>query len=226
MIQHIRQSLSRKLSLGIFLMAMPILLLSLGILYEQSKNMVKREAVEHAGTVLNTTLQRISRFMNIVETATDVNDWEVTENLVPDSLLAYSRYIVTINGHVDGCSISTEPNTFPKFGRHFSAYTVRETDTITTVIEDEYEYFEKIWYKTPRMLGKPSWVVYFDESDSLSLTLDGMIASYSKPLYKQIRTEGGKERKEFVGVISTDLSLVRLSKVIMSIDSLLPYPDS
>ena len=226
MIQHIRQSLSRKLSLGIFLMAMPILLLSLGILYEQSKNRVKREAVEHAGTVLNTTLQRISRFMNIVETATDVNDWEVTENLVPDSLLAYSRYIVTINGHVDGCSISTEPNTFPKFGRHFSAYTVRETDTITTVIEDEYEYFEKIWYKTPRMLGKPSWVVYFDESDSLSLTLDGMIASYSKPLYKQIRTEGGKERKEFVGVISTDLSLVRLSKVIMSIDSLLPYPDS
>ena len=144
MIQHIRQSLSRKLSLGIFLMAMPILLLSLGILYEQSKNMVKREAVEHAGTVLNTTLQRISRFMNIVETATDVNDWEVTENLVPDSLLAYSRYIVTLNGHVDGCSISTEPNTFPKFGRHFSAYTVRETDTITTVIEDEYEYFEKI----------------------------------------------------------------------------------
>ena len=226
MIQHIRQSLSRKLSLGIFLMAMPILLLSLGILYEQSKNMVKREAVEHAGTVLNTTLQRISRFMNIVETATDVNDWEVTENLVPDSLLAYSRYIVTINGHVDGCSISTEPNTFPKFGRHFSAYTVRETDTITTVIEDEYEYFEKIWYKTPRMLGKPSWVVYFDESDSLSLTLDGMIASYSKPLYKQIRTEGGTERKECVGVISTDLSLVRLSKVIMSIDSLLPYPDS
>ena len=226
MIQHIRQSLSRKLSLGIFLMAMPILLLSLGILYEQSKNMVKREAVEHAGTVLNTTLQRISRFMNIVETATDVNDWEVTENFVPDSLLAYSRYIVTLNGHVDGCSISTEPNTFPKFGRHFSAYTVRETDTITTVIEDEYEYFEKIWYKTPRMLGKPSWVVYFDESDSLSLTLDGMIASYSKPLYKQIRTEGGKERKEFVGVISTDLSLVRLSKVIMSIDSLLPYPDS
>ena len=226
MIQHIRQSLSRKLSLGIFLMAMPILLLSLGILYEQSKNMVKREAVEHAGSVLNTTLQRISRFMNIVETATDVNDWEVTENLVPDSLLAYSRYIVTLNGHVDGCSISTEPNTFPKFGRHFSAYTVRETDTITTVIEDEYEYFEKIWYKTPRMLGKPSWVVYFDESDSLSLTLDGMIASYSKPLYKQIRTEGGKERKEFVGVISTDLSLVRLSKVIMSIDSLLPYPDS
>lgn len=225
-IQHIRQSLSRKLGLGIFLMAMPILMLSLGILFEQSRNMVKREAEEHANSVLNTTMQRISRFMNVVETATDVNDWEVTENLDPDSLLAYSRYIVTLNGHVDGCSISTEPNTFPKFGRHFSAYTVRETDTITTVIEEEYEYFDKIWYKTPHMQGKPCWVVYYDESDSLALTLDGMIASYSKPLYKKKRNEVGRVRKEFVGVISTDLSLMRLSKVITSTDSLLPYPNS
>ena len=225
-LQHIRQSLSRKLSLGIFLMAMPITLLSLGILFEQSRSIVKKEAVEHANSVLNTTMQRISRFMNIVETATDVNDWEVTENLEPDSLLAYSRFIVMLNGHIDGCSISTEPNTFPKFGRHFSAYTVRETDTITTVIEEEYEYFDKIWYKTPHMLGKPCWVVYYDESDSLALTLDGMIASYSKPLYKEARSENGKERKNFVGVISTDLSLMRLSKVITSTDSLLPYPDS
>ena len=220
-IQHIRQSLSWKLSLGILLMAVPIFLLSLGILFEQSRNMVKREAMEHANSVLNTTMQRLNRFMNIVETATDVNDWEVLENLQPDSLLSYSRYIVMLNSHIDGCSISTEPDMFPQYGRHFSAYTVRETDTVTTVVEEEYDYFEKVWYKTPQQLGKPCWVVYYDESDSLSLTLDGMIASYSKPLYKGT---GGSKR--FVGVISTDLSLTRLSKVITSTDSLLPYPDS
>ena len=218
MIQHIRQSLSWKLSLGILLMAVPIFLLSLGILYEESRNMVKREAVEHANSVLNTTMQRLNRFMNIVETATDVNDWEVVENLQPDSLLSYSRYIVMLNSHIDGCSISTEPDMFPQYGRHFSAYTVRETDTVTTVVEEAYDYFEKVWYKTPQQLGKPCWVVYYDESDSLSLTLDGMIASYSKPLFK--------ESKRFVGVISTDLSLTRLSKIITSTDSLLPYPDS
>ena len=90
-----------------------------------------------------------------METATNINDWEVIKNLQPDSLLAYSRYIVMLNSEIDGCSISTEPNTFPKFGRYFSAYTVKEPDTITTVIEKEYEYFEKIWYKTPHLLGKP-----------------------------------------------------------------------
>ena len=226
MIQYIRQSLSWKLSLGILLMAVPIFVLSVGVLFTQSRAMVKREAVEHANSVLNTTMHRLCRFMNIVETATDVNDWEVTEYLEPDSLLAFSRNIVMLNGHIDGCSISAEPYTFPKYGRYFSAYTVREPDTVTTVVEEEYEYFEKVWYKTPHMLGKPCWVVYYDESDSLALTLDGMIASYSKPLYKERRSEGTKKRKEFVGVISTDLSLTRLSKVVLSIDSLLPYPDS
>ena len=224
-VRHIRQSLSWKLSLGILLMAIPIFALSLGILFSQSRNNVKKEAMKHASGVLNTTMQRIVRYMEIVETATDINDWEVTEHMDPDSILSYSRYIVSLNGHIDGCSISMEPNTFPKYGRYFSAYTVRERkqtdasagveDTVTTVIEEEYEYFEKKWYKTPHLLGKPCWVVYFDESDSLALTIDGMLASYSKPLYNA--------DKQFVGIISTDLSLLRLSKIMTSET---PYEDS
>jgi signal transduction histidine kinase len=214
-IRYIRQSLSWKLSLGIILMAMPIFVLSLSILFIQSRNNIKKEATEHANSVLNTTMQRINRYMGAVETATDINDWEIIKNLQPDSLLACSRYVVMLNGYVDGCSISTEPNVFPQCGRYFSAYTVRETDTITTVIEEEYEYFEKVWYKTPHLLGKPCWVVYYDEADSLALTLDGMIASYSKPLYD--------DDKHFVGVISTDLSLLRLSSIITAEK---PYPDA
>ena len=214
-IQHIRQSLSWKLSLGILLMAMPIFVLSIGILFLQSRYLVRQEATKHACSVLNTTMQRINRYMDIVETATNINDWEITAHLNPDSILAYSRFIVMLNSQIDGCSISAEPNTFPKYGRNFSVYTVREGDSVTTVIEEPYEYFEKVWYKTPHLLGKPCWVVYYDESDSLELTLDGMIASYSKPLYNA--------DKHFVGVISTDLSLIRLSKIITAD---MPYPDS
>ena len=214
-IQYIRHSLSWKLSLGILLMAIPIFALALGILFVQSRNNIKSEAIKHAKSLLNTTMKRFVRHMEMVETATSINDWEVIEHLHPDSILNISRYIVLLNSHIDGCSISTEPNVFPKYGRHFSAYTVREPDTVTTVIEEEYEYFEKIWYKKPHILGKPCWVVYYDESDSLALTLDGMIASYSKPLYDK--------NKRFVAVISTDLSLLRLSKTITK-DT--PYGDS
>ena len=214
-IDHIKQSLSWKLSLGILLMAVPIFMLSIGLLFLQSKEQIKAEATKHAASVLNTQMQRINRAMNIVKTATDINDWEVTAHLDPDSILAYSRFIVMLNGQIDGCSISTEPNTFPKYGRFFSAYTVRDGDSVATVIEEPYDYFEKVWYKKPHLQGKPCWAVYYDESDSLDLTLDGMIASYSKPLYN--------DDKHFVGIISTDLSLIRLSKMI---SEEVPYPES
>ena len=214
-VKHIRQSLSWKLSLGILLMAMPIFMLALGILFVQSRKNVKYEATKHAASVVNTTMQHITRYMNIVQTATDLTAWDVIENMQPDSLLTYSNFVVTLNGHIDGCSISLEPETFPKYGRYFSVYTVREPDTITTVIEEEYEYFDKIWYKEPKHLGEACWAVYYDEGDSLELTLDGMIASYSKPLYL--------DEKHFVGIISTDLSLLRLSKTITTET---PYEDS
>ena len=212
---HIRRSLSAKLSLSILLLAIPIFVLSLGILFVQSRYIIKKEAMEHAKSLLNTTMQRLDRNMMAVETATDIYDWEITENLQPDSLLALTRRVVTRNPHVDGCSISMEPDVFPQIGRYFSVYTVRETDTITSVIEQEYEYFEKIWYKTPHNLNKPCWVTYFDESDSLELTISGLIASYGKPIYSS--------DNQFIGVISSDISLIRLSKYITAEK---PYPNS
>ena len=212
---HIRRSLSAKLSLSILLLAIPIFVLSLGILFVQSRNIIKKEAMEHAKSLLNTTMQRLDRNMMAVETATDINDWKITENLQSDSLLALTRRVVTRNPHVDGCSISMEPDVFPQIGRYFSVYTVRESDTITSVIEQEYEYFEKIWYKTPHNLNKPCWVTYFDESDSLELTISGLIASYGKPIYSS--------DNQFIGVISSDISLIRLSKDITAEK---PYPNS
>jgi signal transduction histidine kinase len=139
----------------------------------------------------------------------------VEQQFQPEQILDFTSRIVRLNPHIDGCSISAEPNMFKKYGRYFSAYTVRETDTITTVIEEEYEYFQKIWYKTPRNLESGCWVVYTDEVDSLKLTLDGMIASYGKPLYSA--------DSSMVGIISTDLSLLRLSKVMSEVR---PYPNS
>lgn len=214
-INHIRQSLSWKLSLGILLMAIPIFMVALGLLFVESRNNVKREATKHAASVVNTTMQDLTRYMNFVKTATDLTAWDVTANLQPDSLRAYSNYVVYLNSHIDGCSISLEPDVFPQYGRYFSVYTVREPDTVRTVIEEPYDYFDKIWYKPPKQADEARWAVYYDESDSLELTLDGMIASYSKPLHLP--------DDRFVGIISTDLSLLRLSKIITTET---PYGDS
>ena len=215
MLNRIRKSFSRKLSLGILLMAITIFVVSLGVLFIQSRHIIRTEAVGRTKAVLNTTMQHIIRNLMTIENATNTYSWMIEQQFQPVQILDFTNRIVRLNPHIDGCSISAEPNMFKKYGRYFSAYTIRETDSITTVIEEEYEYFQKIWYKTPRDLNGGCWVVYYDDADSLELTIDGMIASYGKPLYSA--------DSSIVGIISTDLSLLRLSKVMSEVK---PYPNS
>ena len=211
----IRKSFSTKLSLGILLLAAPIFIVSMGVLYKQSRQMIRKEALGYAASVLNAAIQRVSLNLRPVVTATDASDWLVLHYRQPDSLLNLSHRIVQLNPHIDGCSISAEPDVFPEYGRYFSVYSIRDGDSIISVFEEKYEYFEKTWYKTPKEMGKPCWVVYYDEADSLELTLSGKIASYCKPLYD--------EDNQLFAVISTDLSLLRLSKVFTEEK---PFPNS
>ena len=206
MTDPIRQHLSTKLSLALLLLAAPLFVLSLGLLFVRSRDNVRTEAMEHAESVLNTSMQRLHRYMNAVETATNINAWEVMDYFDPDSILKLTNRIVSLNPNVDGCSISAEPNVFPKYGRYFSAYSIQEGDSVITVVEEEYEYFQKVWYKTPHDKGQPCWVDYYDESDSLDVTLAGMLASYSKPLYSADSV--------LVAIISTDLSFRKLAEII------------
>ncbi|MCR5679113.1 MAG: histidine kinase [Prevotella sp.] len=225
-LRHPARSLSSKLSIGILILAIPIFVLSLGVLFYQSRFIIRNEAVGHAKSVLNATMQQLSRHLNAIETATKAYSWLVEENMHPDSLLAITHRLVLFNPHIDGCSVSTEPYVFEDYGRHFSAYSVREStategsikqgiDEVSTVVEEEYEYFEKVWYKEPRRNDEACWVVYFDEADSLALTIEGLLASYSRPLHRP--------DSSLVGIISTDMSLLQLSKVMADEK---PYPHS
>lgn len=217
----IRRSFSTKLSIGILLLAVPIFFISLAILFSQSRHIIRKEAIGRAHSVLGTAIQRVYRNVTTIETATNVNSWLIAEHLDPDSLLSLSYRVVRLNPHIDGCSISTEPDVFPKYGRYFSVYSIRNgktadgRDSIESVVEGQYEYFTKIWYKTPHDLGKACWTDFYDDADSLEVTLSGLIASYSKPVYDNTG--------RMVAVISTDLSLSRLSKAITK-DK--PYPHS
>ena len=54
----ISQSLSRKLSTRIILLAIPVFILSLGIFYLQSRYLIHQEAMERSNSVLSTAIQR------------------------------------------------------------------------------------------------------------------------------------------------------------------------
>lgn len=207
--------LSTRLAIVILVLAAPLFITTIGALFLEARQVIRHKAVGRAKSALNASMQRLDRNLLAVQTATEAYSWLLEEQLHSDSFLTISHKLVALNPHIDGCSVSGEPFLFPDKGRYYSAYTVREDDSVKTVVEEKYEYFQKTWYKLPHDQDAACWEIYFDETDSLTLTIDGMLASYGKPLHNA--------KNEIVGVISTDLSLLKLTKII---NEERPYPNS
>ena len=210
-----RRSLSLKLSFSIVLLAVPIFVITMGLIFIQSRHQIKEESKAHVASMLNATLQRVNTALETVTTAADNYEWLIMERFQPDSLLGFTARIVMLNPNVSGCSITTEPNVFPQYGRYFSAYTIRHGDSITTVREAPYDYFSKVWYALPRRQEKACWTDPFNDYNEGTLSATELIASYCKPLYDKSH--------HFVGVMTTDLSLSSLSNII---NSEKPYPNA
>ena len=208
------QKLSRRLSLGITLLAVPIFIGTLGILFLQSRRLIRLEAMERTNSILNKTMLDVRHFMNSIEVSTDANAWLLEENLTSDSIESISRRIMKMNPNILSFSVSTEPEVLPQFGPHFSVYTVRDANTINSYWETEYAYYDKLWYKTA-LKGEPCWVEPFGEHTEGTIDYHEAVASYCRPLH----TADGK----IAGVISADFSFSLLAKAINEAEH--PYPD-
>ena len=202
----IRRSIATKLSLGIVLMAIPVFVICVGLLFVQSLYNLKKESDGRAASTLKTMELRKASFMSTVETATNSSDWLIKECMQPDLLLELTRRVVMLNANVDGCSITLEPDVLPQAGRYFSAYSVRKGDSVVTVREGSYDYYEKIWYSTPKKMGQACWVGPYDDYNEGTLSAGEHITSYCKPFYD----DNGK----LLGVIATDLSAKRLAETV------------
>ena len=213
---RIRRKLSSKLGYNIMLMAVPLFVLSLGVFFFQSRYLIRQEAIERTNSILRTTISHVNSYLNAIEVLTHANAWLLEENFTPESFQTYSQRIVKSNPNILSCSVSAEPNTFPQHGRFFSVYTVNEDDTITSVVETDYEYVDKVWYKEPLHLGKACWVEPFIEHSEGTIDHNEAVATYCRPL----RSEDGK----IMGVVSTDFAFSQLAKKILSTEH--PYPDA
>ncbi len=214
-IPSIKNSLSMKISVGILLFVVAVFVVSLGFLFFRSRLLVKAEAIERAERALDNTVQRVKKCLDEAETATNNTAWLAEENLQADSLLNYTHRVVALNPLINGCSITMEPDVFTHGGRRFSAYSLRETDRIETVIEGDYDYYEKVWYKTAKERDEAVWVDPYNDFNEGTLSAYSMIASYCRPL----RNANG----DFIGVIATDIAAPQLSDII---DGQNPYEHS
>lgn len=215
MVNNVRRSFSAKVVVWVLLVAIPIFFLSVGVLFHQSRKLVRAESVERASGVLKTAMHRINRYLVTAETATNTYAWLAEQSIHPDSLKTYSQRVILLNPYTDGCAISTEPGVLPQYPERFMVYSIKESDSIKTVVDQDINYFNHKWYRTTRSQQKPCWVVYYDETNSLNMAEDGMMATYNKPLYDA--------NQRFLGVISSEFSLLHLSKIMAEVR---PYPHS
>jgi len=140
-------------------------------------------------------------------------------HLHPDSLLVFSRRALVENPFLTGMAISMEPNFFPEMGRYYSAYSLRDrtsdTDSITTVREGPFEYFEAPWYKATRTLGMACWIDAYDDYNEGTLSSPDYLTSFCCPMHD---SDG-----HYIGSVTASLTLKWLSQAVTALK---PYPNS
>lgn len=214
-ILYIQQRLSIRLGLLIVLIITVVFSLLFDFLFYRCKYYVRQAAIERAAQLLDNTAERINGIIDETEVVTNYMAMYTPRHLHPDSLLAITHRTVADHSFLTGFAISMEPYYFPEMGRYFSAYSLRENDTISTVREGPFEYFEKIWYKSSHIRGVPCWVDAYDDYNEGTQSSKDILTSYCCPM----RDENGK----FIGSITASLTLKWLSEAVTQIK---PFPNS
>ena len=212
----ISKKLSTKLSLGILLLAVPIFFLTLGLFFIQSRYFIKKEAIARSNSILNTAIFQVRHFMSTIETSTNTNAWLLEEHFDPQSFETISKRVLKLNPNILSFSICTEPDVLTQYGRQFSIYTTRDGKEIKSYQETEYEYFDKLWYKSALKSAKSCWMEPFGEHTEGTIDYNEAVASYCRPL----RAEDGR----IAGVIATEFDFSLLDKAIHKVEH--PYKDA
>jgi len=214
-----QRSLSARLSFWIVLAAALLfvgLTVYLGRIWRTG---VREEVDKDASQVLENAVLRLDDILDDVERTADVTSWFVLRDLEkPDRMVTYATNTLKYDAALNSCSISFEPWFYKAMGQYYSIFAWHDPDGSVDWEQegdDDYRYFEKIWYQMPKQLGYGCWTEpYSDVADKPGMNAD-MLVSYCRPIFRN--------NSFFVGVVSLDLSLRRLSEELYDVK---PYPNA
>ncbi len=195
MFDRYNKSFSAKLSFYVISFITVLSVILFGIFYHYSTKTLSKEAEDKIETMAELANLKVSALLSKVEKIPDNLGWMIVAYVKnPDSLFAITHRIVKENEEIFGCAIAFEPYYFPQKGHYFAPYSFMSGDTVKTmqVGSEDYNYFEKGWYKGARQTrywSKP----YRDAGDP-----DVITTSYAVPVH-------GKNGK-LIAVLSVDLS--------------------
>ena len=207
----IKRGLTAKLSTAILSSCLLIFLVIFLYNYQVSRTMIVGEIEKNAKNLALVTVNKIETVLRSVEKVPgNLAFFLENSSQSKDELNLHLRSIVENNPEIYGATIAFEPHAFDTKKMYFAPYFYRHEGIIkfTYLGDDSYRYFYWDWYQIPKELGKPVWSEpYFDEGGGGIL-----MSTYSVPFYK---TVDGK--RIFQGVVTADISLKWLQKIVSSI---------
>ncbi len=206
-----KKGLAYKLILYIFSCIAFIFFLIFIYNYNISRKIVQKNLITNAESLTNSTVLRVEKVLSSVQRV-PLNFAKIIESsdFSEDQLVGILKMVVENNAEIFGAALAFEPYYIDKNRMYFSPYFYKDGDEIKLKYlgEKQYDYFYMDWYQIPKELSTPLWSEpYYDEGAG-----NALMSTYSVPIYK---TLNGK--KEFVGILTADISLDWLQEYMNSI---------
>jgi len=157
-------------------------------------------AVLKIDKVLGAVQKIVNNFSKIIESSDYSNE----------QLIKILSQEVNNNPEIFGAALAFEPYYMNAEQKYYAPYFYRESGKITFKYlgDAAYDYFTMDWYQIPKELNRPVWSEpYNDEGAG-----NEVMTTYSVPLYKTVNGQ-----KQFIGILTADISLDWLQDYINSI---------
>lgn len=192
-----------------------ITILIFALFFIINRNISEKIILENVGkNVENLTISTVNKIESVIKSVQKIpdNQSSLFQNFhfSADELKNLIRLSLETNPEIFGSCIAYKPYGFCKDSLYFAPYYYRSGDSLKfeNLGNDLYHYFYLDWYQIPKELEKAFWSEpYYDEGGGNIL-----MCTYSVPFFKKI-----KEKKEFLGIITVDISLKWLKKLMSKI---------
>lgn len=205
------RGLTFKFIIGIFTSVALVFILIVLYNYTLSKRAVEKNLRMNAENLTKKAVAQIETVLTAFQKVPD-NYSQIIEgtDFSKEALLRILKQELISNPEIFGAALAFEPDVFGPGRPYDMSYYFRNLGMIEEkfLSDGRYDYFTMDWYQIPKMLDRPVWSdPYFDEGAG-----NVAMSTYSVPLY---RTVDG--RKRFVGILTADVSLAWLEKIVDAI---------
>jgi phosphoserine phosphatase RsbU/P len=206
-----RNSLSYKIIFRVLISCILLGFVIFTVQYSFTRYTIEKTTRENAQFLAKNAVNEIEKVIRPIEMVTENLAWMIESNAISeDSIYTFLEKLLQNNPDMNGARPAYEPYLSKQGLKYYAPFVYRDNEKMCRdqLGSADYDYFIMDWYQIPAMLQKPYWSEpYYDTGASETL-----LSTYSVPFYLN---RNGK--RIFGGIISIDISLDWLTKIVSSV---------